>query len=174
MAKAAPAPVNPIPAAGSSPSDPGPKKEAGQKDRLKKIEKKLGVIEKELDPGQPAAPAPGAVIEPGKDPAPADPGAGISPSGVLKILYLAVLDQLCDLTGKERFTAQQKQQIVEELDEDLSAIDSKWIAPLVGDRPEVRIITKTGMAWFGQKDKALSPLPPVDPTVPAGPAASTQ
>jgi len=147
-------------------SDPGPKKEAGQKDRLKKIENKLGAIEQGLNPAPPDPPAPGVVIEPGRSPAAAVPGAVISPSGVLKIFYLAFLDQLCDLTGKERFTMEQKQGIAQELDEDLSAIDSKWIAPLVGDRPEVRIITKTGMAWFGQKDKA--PSPPSKPADPAG------
>jgi len=132
-----------------SPSNQEPKKETEQKARLNKVEKKLSVIEQELSPGQPqkdpAEAAAPAAEKPKKEP---DAEPSLSPSGVVKIVYLAICDRLCDLTGKERFTKEQKQQLVEELDQELNTLDSKWVAPLVGDRPEVRILTRTGLMWF--------------------------
>ena len=138
-----------------SPSDPPAAKEAGQKGKLDKIDKKLAGIEQQIAAdqpgGQPAAAVPGAADKPADQP---ENKLEVSSSGVFKVIYLALCDRLCDLTGKERFTKEQKQELLVEIGTELDALDVKWVAPLIGgDRPEVRILTKTGLMWFELKDK---------------------
>ncbi|MFH0772552.1 MAG: hypothetical protein V1933_08040 [Candidatus Omnitrophota bacterium] len=95
-----------------------------------------------------------------------------SPSGMVKILYLAICDQLCDLTGKERFNQEQKQKLCAELDADLNELDSKYVAPFVGDNPAVRILAKTGCEWFTQPDKPKDKPKEGDPASSSSPPSS--